>query len=144
MQMQHHSLTQTLRSGCAIIQRLVIYAMTSLYFQESLYPSIYIVGAATGTSEPTLMGTVVLRLTDNNGNKHTFTTTCPSLQSIYSQQEFSANNLRMNMVLIGRVQESHRSLTITLSFGIMVNSARFSRHLLLAFRNVCLIQATLN
>jgi hypothetical protein len=29
-------------------------------FSGELVPSIYIVGAATGTSEPTLMGTVVL------------------------------------------------------------------------------------
>ncbi len=40
-----------------------------------LVPSIYIVGTATGTSEPTLMGTVVLWLIDGNGDKHTFTLT---------------------------------------------------------------------
>ncbi len=40
-----------------------------------LVPSIYLVGAATGTSEPTLMGTVVLQLTDNDSDKHTFTLT---------------------------------------------------------------------
>jgi hypothetical protein len=44
-------------------------------FSGELIPSIHIVGAATGTSEPTLMGTVVLQLTDNNGDKHTFTPT---------------------------------------------------------------------
>jgi hypothetical protein len=36
---------------------------------------MYIVGAATGTSEPTLMGTVILWLTDDKGVKHTFTLT---------------------------------------------------------------------
>jgi hypothetical protein len=29
------------------------------------------VGAATGTFEPTLMGTVILQITDNVGDKHT-------------------------------------------------------------------------
>ncbi len=42
-------------------------------FIGDLVPSIYIVGATTGTSEPTLMGTVQLRITDDNGKKHTFT-----------------------------------------------------------------------
>jgi hypothetical protein len=36
---------------------------------------IYIVGAAIGTMEPTLMGVIVLRTTDNNGKKHVFTLT---------------------------------------------------------------------
>ncbi len=44
-------------------------------FSGELVPSIYIVGAATGTSEPMLMGTVVLQLIDNNGDKHMFTLT---------------------------------------------------------------------
>ena len=44
-------------------------------FSDDLVPSIYVVGAATGISEPTLMGTVRLCITDDNGNKHTFTLT---------------------------------------------------------------------
>jgi hypothetical protein len=44
-------------------------------FSGELVPSIYIVGAATGSSKPTLMGTVIHRLTYNNGAKHTFTLT---------------------------------------------------------------------
>jgi len=44
-------------------------------FIGDLNPSIYIVGAATGTLEPTLMGTVQLRTTDDNGKKQTFTLT---------------------------------------------------------------------
>jgi hypothetical protein len=44
-------------------------------FTGDLVPLIYIVGAATGTSETTLMGTVNLRLTDDNGDKHKFTLT---------------------------------------------------------------------
>jgi len=44
-------------------------------FSGELVPLIYIVGAATGTSEPTLMGTVILRLTDDKSLKHTFTLT---------------------------------------------------------------------
>ncbi len=41
-------------------------------FSGELVPSIYVVGAATGTSKPTLMGTVILCTTDDNGKKHTF------------------------------------------------------------------------
>ncbi len=41
-------------------------------FSEELIPSIYIVGAASGTKVPMWMGTVVLWLTDDNGDKHTF------------------------------------------------------------------------
>jgi hypothetical protein len=44
-------------------------------FTGDLVPSIYIVGAATGTSEPTLMGTVDLRITDDDGQRHKFTLT---------------------------------------------------------------------
>jgi hypothetical protein len=43
-----------------------------LLFSGELVPSIYLVDAATGTSEPTLMGIIVLCLTDNNCDKHTF------------------------------------------------------------------------
>ncbi len=39
----------------------------------NLVPSIYIVGAAMGTLEPTLMGTVQLQITDDDGEKHRFT-----------------------------------------------------------------------
>jgi hypothetical protein len=44
-------------------------------FIGNLVPSIYIVRAATGTSEPTLMGMVQLRITGDDGEKHTFTLT---------------------------------------------------------------------
>jgi hypothetical protein len=44
-------------------------------FTGDLVPSMYIVGAATGTSEPTLMGTVELRITDDDEEKHKFTLT---------------------------------------------------------------------
>jgi hypothetical protein len=44
-------------------------------FSGELVPLIYIVGVATGTTEPTLMGTVILRTTDDNGKKHSFTLT---------------------------------------------------------------------
>jgi hypothetical protein len=42
------------------------------HFSGELVPSIYITGAATGSSKLTLMGTVIFCLTDNNGAKHTF------------------------------------------------------------------------
>jgi hypothetical protein len=44
-------------------------------FSGELVPSIYIIGTATGSSDPTLMGTVIPYLTDDNGAKHTFTLT---------------------------------------------------------------------
>jgi hypothetical protein len=44
-------------------------------FIGNLVSLIYIVGAATGTLEPTLMGTVQLQITDDDGEKHTFTLT---------------------------------------------------------------------
>jgi hypothetical protein len=44
-------------------------------FSGEMVPLIYIVGAAMGTTEPTLMGTVVLCTTDNNGKKHVSTLT---------------------------------------------------------------------
>jgi hypothetical protein len=39
-------------------------------FSGELVPSIYVVGAATGTSEPTLMGTVILCTTDEKAHIH--------------------------------------------------------------------------
>jgi hypothetical protein len=42
------------------------------FFHGKLAPSIYIVGAATGLSEPSLMGTVLLKVTNDKGKKHTF------------------------------------------------------------------------
>jgi hypothetical protein len=41
-------------------------------FTDELVPSIYEIGSATGISMPTLMGTVILRITDNEGAKHLF------------------------------------------------------------------------
>ena len=41
-------------------------------FTDELVPSIYEIGSATGISTPTLMGTVILRITDNEGAKHSF------------------------------------------------------------------------
>jgi hypothetical protein len=41
-------------------------------FTGDLVPSIFEVGSATGISTPTLMGTVVLRLTDDEGVTHSF------------------------------------------------------------------------
>ena len=41
-------------------------------FTGDLVPSIYEIGSATGISNPTLMGTVTLRLTDDEGEKHSF------------------------------------------------------------------------
>jgi hypothetical protein len=41
-------------------------------FTDELVPSIYEVGSATGVLTPTLMGTVTLRITDDEGGKHSF------------------------------------------------------------------------
>ncbi len=43
-----------------------------LLFTGDLVPSIFEVGSATGISTPTLMGTVILRLTDDEGVTHSF------------------------------------------------------------------------
>ena len=41
-------------------------------FSDELVPSIFEVGSATGILTPTLMGTATLRITDNEGAKHSF------------------------------------------------------------------------
>jgi hypothetical protein len=46
---------------------------TASLFTNELVPSIFEVGSATGISTPTLMGNLTLRLTDNEGVKHSFT-----------------------------------------------------------------------
>ena len=45
---------------------------TKELFSDELVPSIFEVGSATGISTPTLMGTVTLRITDDEGAKHSF------------------------------------------------------------------------
>ena len=45
---------------------------TKTLFTDELVPSIFEVGSATGISTPTLMGNITLRLTDNEGAKHSF------------------------------------------------------------------------
>jgi hypothetical protein len=42
-------------------------------FTDELVPLIFQVGSATGILMPTLMGTVTLRITDDEGAKHSFT-----------------------------------------------------------------------
>ena len=42
-------------------------------FTDDLVPSIFEIGSATGILIPTLMGTVILRITDDKGEKHSFT-----------------------------------------------------------------------
>ena len=140
MRMPHHSLTLTLHFGCATIQRLVIYAMTSLYFQESLFlRCILLVQQQELQNQrwwaPLSFDLPMTKVSSILSRWPTWII-CPSLQSTYSQQEFSANNLRMNMVLIDKGQEFHQSSIITLYFGIMGNLPRLSWHILLVFRNV--------
>ena len=57
-----HVLIQTLHSGSAI----------TLQLTGDLVPSIFEVGSATGILTPTLMGTVILQLTDDEGVTHSF------------------------------------------------------------------------
>jgi hypothetical protein len=54
------------------VQQFSNWSYIKSLFSGQLIPLICTVGAATGTSEPTPMGTVVLRLTDVNGDKHIF------------------------------------------------------------------------
>ena len=42
-------------------------------FTDDLVPSIFEIGSAKGSTLPTLMGTVILRVTDDEGVKHSFT-----------------------------------------------------------------------
>ena len=60
--MLFHFLIQTLHSGSAI----------TLQLTGDLVPSIFEVGSATGILTPTLMGTVILQLTDDEGVTHSF------------------------------------------------------------------------
>ena len=41
-------------------------------FTDDLVPSIYEIGSATGVLAPTVMGSVTLWITDNEGGKHSF------------------------------------------------------------------------
>ena len=96
--MQHHSLTQTLRSGCAIIQQLVIYAMTSLYFQESLFLQSILLAQQQALQNQRwwaqlFFDSLMIMVTSIRSRWPTWIT-CPSLQSTYSQLESSANNLQ--------------------------------------------------
>ena len=43
-----------------------------MLFTDELIPLIVVVGSATGILTPTLMGTVTLWITDNEGAKHSF------------------------------------------------------------------------
>jgi len=117
-------------------------------FSGELVPLIYIVGAATGTSEPTLMGTIVLRLTDDKGDKHTFMLTHVNYMPkspvnllstrVLSEQLMNEYGFDRQGAGIASVFDNH---TLFWDHG---NPARLSRHILLVFWNVCLIQATLD
>jgi hypothetical protein len=137
---------QILHFGFAITRLLDIFNDKSLFSGE-LVPSIYVVGAATGTSEPTLMGTVILCTTDDNGKKHTFTLThvnyMPKILLIFCQLGFSANNTLMRMALTKKALEFVLFMIIMFSFGIMVDTQKLSRHILLAYLNVFLALAIL-
>jgi hypothetical protein len=50
-----------------------IFAIINLYLPDELIPLIDEAGSAMGVLTPTLMGTVVLWITDNEGDKHSFT-----------------------------------------------------------------------
>ena len=86
-------------------------------YTGNLVPFIYIVGAATGTLEPTLMGTVELRITDDNSEKHQFTLTHvnympTSLVNLLSTQVLSkqftnANGIHSHGTCIHSCYEDH-------------------------------------
>jgi hypothetical protein len=112
-----------------------------------MVPSIYIVGEVMGTTEPTLMGMVILCTTDNNGMKHVFTLThvnyIPNYLSIFYQLEFLANNMSMRMDLIYKAQEFGLLMILMFLFGITANILKCSRRILLAYLNVFSTQAFL-
>ncbi len=126
-------------SGCAITLQLVIYAMTSWSFQEIMFLQFILFAQQQKLQnqdwwEQLFFISLTIMVTSIHSCWPTWIT-CPSLQSIYFQQKFLANSLQMSMVLINRVQETCQFLMITLSFGIMVNSPKHSRHTLPAFQN---------
>jgi hypothetical protein len=67
--------TQILLFGFAATQLPVIFVTEKSLFSGDLVPSIYKVSTANGTDSPTLMGTVILQLRDNEGVVHNFTLT---------------------------------------------------------------------
>jgi hypothetical protein len=105
-----------------------------------MIPLIYIDGAATGTTEPTLMGTVVLCTTDDNGKKHVFTLTHVNF---FYQRKFSAINMLMRMVLINTAQEFGLLMILMFLFGITANILKRPRRILLAYLNVFSTQVIL-
>ena len=58
------------------------------HYHGKLVPSIYSVGATTGTSSPELMGTVILWITDDKGVQHTIT-----LKEVIYMKDFPVNIL---------------------------------------------------
>jgi hypothetical protein len=68
-------LIQTHHFGSAITQQQVTFARISHYFSGELVPFIFKVGSATGILTPTLMGTINLLLTDDEGVTHSFVLT---------------------------------------------------------------------
>jgi hypothetical protein len=85
-----------------------------MLFIGDLVPSIYIVGAATGSLEPTLMGTVQLQITDNNGTKHSFTPahvnympTSPVKTRVLSKQFTDENGIDTHGTVIHLCYEDH-------------------------------------
>ncbi len=141
-------LTWIPHSGCAITLQLFIYAMTSPYFQESLF--LQFILSAQQQSLPNqcwwelLYFSLLMMMVTSIHSRWPMWIICPSLLSIYFQWEFSENSLQIIMVLIGRVWESHQLLMIKHSFGIMVNSERLSGLTLLGFQNICLALVILN
>ncbi len=120
----------------------------NILFIGDLVSSIYIVVAATGTLEPTLMATVQLQITVDNGTKHTFTLTHMNYMPT------SPVNLLLTRVLSKQFTDENGLIRIELAFihvmrikhwyGIMANTAKLSRLILLAFLNVFLAQDILS
>jgi hypothetical protein len=116
-------------------------------FSGEVVPSIFVVGAATGTSKPTLMGTVILRTTDDNGKKHTITLTHRSympklpvnfLINLGSQQTYVDENR-----FTKKAYEFVMFMIIMFSFGITGDTPKLSRRIPLAYLNVFLALAIL-
>jgi hypothetical protein len=82
----------------------------NILFIGDLVSSIYIVVAATGTLEPTLMATVQLQITVDNGTKHTFTLTHMNYMPT------SPVNLLLTRVLSKQFTDENGLIRIELAF----------------------------
>jgi hypothetical protein len=91
-------------------------------FTEDLLPSIFKVGSGTGTLTPTLMGTVTLQLTNDEGVFHSFDLN--NVNHLYCFGNLQ-NCIQMHLIIqIGMPQAYDESSVTMFFFGIITSSKR--------------------